>query len=69
MALTQHILSKGWSFKDSEEPDAWMPVPVVPSVVHQDLLANKKYAQSILFVLCSCLRFLESKTPLLVSMN
>ena len=68
MALTQHILSKGWSFKDSEE-DAWMPVPVVPSVVHQDLLANKKYAHGILFLPYPCLRFLELKTLLSASTN
>lgn len=44
--LQQFPLSKGWSFRDSEETseDAWMPVPVVPSVVHQDLQANNKYA-------------------------
>ncbi|KAL4734822.1 glycoside hydrolase superfamily [Aspergillus similis] len=41
---TQHVLSEGWSFKDSDDqsPDAWLPVPTVPSVVHQDLQANGK---------------------------
>ncbi|GFF42645.1 probable beta-mannosidase B [Aspergillus udagawae] len=42
--LQQFPLSEGWSFRDSEDTseDAWMPVPVVPSVVHQDLQANNK---------------------------
>lgn len=72
MALSQHVLSKGWSFKDSEGPDAWMPVPVVPSVVHQDLLANKKYAHMSIRVLLMLMIFfflLELKTPLSASMN
>ncbi|PLB51612.1 beta-mannosidase B [Aspergillus steynii IBT 23096] len=43
-AYSQHSLSTGWSFKDSEDAsaEAWLPVPVVPSVVHQDLQANDK---------------------------
>lgn len=43
--LAQRSLSKGWSFKESEKesPDAWMPVPAVPSVVQQGLQANNKY--------------------------
>lgn len=45
-AFSQYPLSTGWSFKDSDDqsPEAWMPVPVVPSVAHQDLQANQKYA-------------------------
>lgn len=41
----QHILSTGWSFKDSDDqaPEAWLPVSTVPSVVQQDLQANSKY--------------------------
>ncbi|KAE8313904.1 beta-mannosidase B [Aspergillus transmontanensis] len=43
-AFSQYPLSTGWSFKDSDDqsPEAWMPVPVVPSVAHQDLQANQK---------------------------
>ncbi|PYH91221.1 beta-mannosidase [Aspergillus ellipticus CBS 707.79] len=42
--LAEYSLSTGWSFKDGEDksPGAWMPVPVVPSVIHQDLQANGK---------------------------
>lgn len=41
----EQTLSEGWSFKqsDDESADAWMPVASIPSVVHQDLEANKKY--------------------------
>lgn len=41
----QDILSTGWSFKNSDDqsPEAWLPVPTVPSVVQQDLQANGKY--------------------------
>ncbi|KAL4892850.1 beta-mannosidase B [Aspergillus ambiguus] len=40
----QQSLATGWSFKDAEDDstEGWMPVAKVPSVVHQDLLANKK---------------------------
>lgn len=43
-AFAQYTLSTGWYFKDRDElaSEAWMPVPVVPSVVHQDLQANGK---------------------------
>jgi hypothetical protein len=43
--FAQHSLSSGWSFKDSDDQssEAWLPVPVVPSVVQQDLQANGKY--------------------------
>nr|Q0CCA0.2 RecName: Full=Beta-mannosidase B; AltName: Full=Mannanase B; Short=Mannase B [Aspergillus terreus NIH2624] len=40
----QQSLATGWSFKDAEDnsAEAWMPVAQVPSVVHQDLIANNK---------------------------
>ncbi|KAL4805315.1 glycoside hydrolase superfamily [Aspergillus unguis] len=40
----EHVLSTGWTFKDSDDeaPEAWLPVSTVPSVVHQDLQANGK---------------------------
>lgn len=34
-------LSTGWSFRD-RDADEWLPVPAIPSVVQQDLIANKK---------------------------
>jgi beta-mannosidase len=34
-------LSTGWSFRD-RDADEWLPVPTIPSVVQQDLIANKK---------------------------
>ncbi|KAF5856185.1 hypothetical protein ETB97_007712 [Aspergillus alliaceus] len=42
--FSYYPLSTGWNFKDSDDqsPEAWMPVPVVPSVAHQDLQANQK---------------------------
>ncbi|KAJ5621853.1 Beta-mannosidase B [Penicillium herquei] len=41
--LSSHELSTGWTFRDRDaEEEEWMPVPKVPSVVQQDLLANKK---------------------------
>ena len=47
MLLQATTLSRGWQFKesndDSETKETWMPVPAVPSVVHQDLQANKRY--------------------------
>ena len=41
----QQTLSTGWRFKktDNQGDEAWMPVASVPSVVHQDLEANKKF--------------------------
>ncbi|KAJ6147195.1 hypothetical protein N7497_009177 [Penicillium chrysogenum] len=41
MAKIVHSLSSGWSFKD-RDTDEWLPVASVPSVVQQDLIANKK---------------------------
>ncbi|KAE8552497.1 hypothetical protein EYB25_003875 [Talaromyces marneffei] len=39
-------LSSGWVFKQADDlsPNTWLPVPSIPSVVHQDLLAHKKIA-------------------------
>lgn len=44
MKLFQQSLSTGWEFKDRDDntPNPWMSVPSVPSVVQQDLIANKK---------------------------
>ncbi|KAL4974102.1 glycoside hydrolase superfamily [Aspergillus desertorum] len=44
VGYTEHTLSEGWSFKDRDDqsPEAWLSVPIVPSVVHQDLQANGK---------------------------
>ena len=41
-------LSKGWSFKQSDDvgENSWSPVKSVPSTVHQDLIDNKKYVRS-----------------------
>lgn len=41
MALSRQSLSSGWTFRDRDAED-WMPVPIVPSVVQQDLIANNK---------------------------
>ncbi|KAK8182749.1 putative beta-mannosidase [Phyllosticta citribraziliensis] len=41
--LTTQVLDTGWSFKQTDAPDDdWLPAPLVPSCVHQDLLANQK---------------------------
>jgi beta-mannosidase len=42
--LNRKDLSSGWSFKETDAigNDAWAPVKKVPSVVHLDLLDNKK---------------------------
>lgn len=44
MSFFELPLSNGWKFKDRDNhgPDAWMPVPTVPSTVQQDLIANKR---------------------------
>ncbi|KAL4924511.1 glycoside hydrolase family 2 protein [Aspergillus undulatus] len=44
MKLFHQSLSTGWEFKDRDDnaPNPWMSVPSVPSVVQQDLIANKK---------------------------
>ncbi|KAJ5096428.1 Glycoside hydrolase [Penicillium alfredii] len=41
MSLITQPLSTGWFFKD-RDADTWLPVPSVPSVVQQDLIANQK---------------------------
>ncbi|CAG8145479.1 unnamed protein product [Penicillium salamii] len=41
MSMNVQSLSSGWSFKDRESSE-WLPVTAVPSVVQQDLIANKK---------------------------
>lgn len=41
MVLDRHILSSGWMFRDRDAQE-WKPVPIVPSVVQQDLIANKQ---------------------------
>ncbi|KAJ5180934.1 Glycoside hydrolase family 2 immunoglobulin-like beta-sandwich [Penicillium capsulatum] len=41
MLLNHYDLSSGWTFRDRDAQE-WMPVPKVPSVVHQDLIANKQ---------------------------
>ncbi|KAF7715939.1 Beta-mannosidase [Penicillium ucsense] len=41
MEASRQLLSTGWSFRDREN-EQWMPVKVVPSVVQQDLIHNKK---------------------------
>lgn len=47
MARSRHDLSHGWQLREydgnpsSENP--WLPVQHVPTQVHMDLLANKKY--------------------------
>ncbi|KAJ9301171.1 CAZyme family GH2 [Paecilomyces variotii] len=39
--IFEETLSTGWYFKQVDDAEqAWMPVPSIPSVVHQDLLAN-----------------------------
>ncbi|KAJ9215889.1 CAZyme family GH2 [Paecilomyces variotii] len=39
--IFEQTLSTGWYFKQVDDAEqAWMPVPSIPSVVHQDLLAN-----------------------------
>lgn len=42
MELFKQLLSTGWTFRD-RDAEEWMPVPAVPSVVQQDLIANQKY--------------------------
>jgi len=42
-AFTSQDLSTGWEFKMTNSEEAWLPVSKVPSVVHLDLMDNKKY--------------------------
>lgn len=41
MEFSKKPLATGWTFRD-RDAEGWMPVPAVPSVVHQDLMANNK---------------------------
>lgn len=42
-AAERTALEKGWSFKRTDQgDDAWASVAKVPTVVHLDLLDNKK---------------------------
>lgn len=42
--LSRVALNSGWTFKQQDwSSDDWLPVANVPSQVHMDLLANKKY--------------------------
>lgn len=42
--IFEQTLSTGWYFKQVDDAEqAWIPVPSIPSVVHQDLLANGEY--------------------------
>jgi len=47
MKLYKHWLSTGWTFRD-RDAEEWMSVPAVPSVVQQDLIANKKYVSPLM---------------------
>ncbi|OAQ65104.1 beta-mannosidase [Pochonia chlamydosporia 170] len=42
VAAQRTELSSGWSFKQTDTGDEWLPVTKVPSVCHLDLIANKK---------------------------
>jgi beta-mannosidase len=43
-AVQTFDLATGWRFRRTDEGDeSWMPVEKVPSVVHLDLINNKKY--------------------------
>lgn len=47
MSRSRHDLSRGWQFREddgsSSSENTWLPVQNVPTQVHIDLLANKKY--------------------------
>lgn len=44
MAPTRQQLSHGWTFQQQGwASHEWLPVAQVPTQVHVDLLANKKY--------------------------
>lgn len=41
--FTETVLSKGWSFRQTDQEDEeWLPVEKIPSTVHQDLIDNKR---------------------------
>jgi hypothetical protein len=46
MSVIVHELTKGWSFRQTDSEEEWAPVARVPSNVHLDLLANKRYVRS-----------------------
>lgn len=45
MSIIVHQLDHGWSFSQADgDNDEWLPVAVVPTNLHLDLLKHKKYA-------------------------
>jgi len=72
-ALSVHVLSEGWYFKqgDDSAKDAWMPVKKVPTNVHLDLMENEKYVQhpKTYMNLEELTRRLEFQIPSWASMN
>jgi hypothetical protein len=44
-ALSVHVLSKSWTFKQADDTgdDGWMSVKKVPTNVHLDLMDHDKY--------------------------
>jgi beta-mannosidase len=47
-ALSAHVLSKGWTFKQADDTadDAWVSVNKVPTNVHLDLMDHGKYVST-----------------------
>jgi len=43
MTLANYELTKGWTFRETNSEDPWLPVARVPTNVHIDLIANEKY--------------------------
>ena len=72
-ALSVHVLSEGWTFKqgDDSAEDAWMSVKKVPTNVHLDLMDNDKYVRRsrIYMSLEELTRTLEFLIPSWASMN
>ncbi len=52
MTCSRHDLSHGWQFREANDSSSnenpWLPVQSVPTQVHIDLLANKKYAGDLI---------------------
>ncbi len=47
-------LSKGWSFRRTDENDGdWLSVKVIPSTVHQDLIDNHRCVDLYCAAACS----------------
>lgn len=44
MRLTSQILDHGWEVKRADGDEEWLPVAVMPTNIHLDLIAHKKYA-------------------------